>query len=198
MASLEKRGRSFRIAFRYQGIKYARAVSTRNEKAAQATLARLEDNLHRLELGTLAPPEGGDLAGFLLADGRVKQTPTASDAAPPPQPETLTLAALFADFWAKLPADSLEQSTITGMKIHQRRLEKHFRKDFLIQSLTLTQLQAYVERRSRDDGASRPQGDRGHDQEGHRHASDRLELGPATRADRQVVSLEGTQVPKGN
>ncbi len=38
------------------------------------------------------------------------------------------------------------------MKIHQRQLEKHFRKDFLIPSLTLTDLQGYVERRSRDNG----------------------------------------------
>lgn len=127
MASLEKRGRSFRIVFRYGGINYARALSTRNEKAAQATLARLEDNLHRLELGTLAAPEGGDLAGFLLSDGRVNRTlaPTVSD--PTPAPEALTLAAMFALFWTKLPAGSLEKTTITGMKVHQRQLEKHFR-----------------------------------------------------------------------
>jgi integrase len=152
MASLEKRGRSFRIIFRHGGIKYARALNTRNERAAQATLARLEDNLHRLELGTLGPPDNGDLAGFLLSDGRSKRPAASSAAGPPPQPETLTLAALFADFWNKLPADSLEQSTITGMKIHQRRLEKHFGKAFLIPSLTLTHLQDYVERRSRDYG----------------------------------------------
>ena len=152
MASLEKRGRSFRIVFRYGGIKYNRALGTKNEKAAQATLARLEDNLHRLELGTLAPPEGADLAGFLTADGRVKETRSSAVAAGPQESLALTLAALFADFWAKLPVGSLEQSTITGMKIHQRQLEKHFRKDFLISSLTLTNLQDYVERRSRDVG----------------------------------------------
>ncbi len=74
MASLEKRGRSFRIVFRYGGIKYARALEhSRTRKPPQATLARLEDNLHRLELGTLTPPDGDDLAGFLLSDGRLKQ-----------------------------------------------------------------------------------------------------------------------------
>jgi hypothetical protein len=99
----------------------------------------LEDNLHRLELGTLVLPEDSDLASFLLSDGRVKRTSLPSVAARPPEPATLTLAALFADFWGQLPAGSLEQSTITGMKIHQRQLQKHFRKVFLIQSLTLTQ-----------------------------------------------------------
>jgi integrase len=151
MASLEKRGRSFRIVFRYQGIKYTKSLSTRSEKAADAAFARLEDNLHRLELGTLEPPDGQELAGFLLGDGRAKSlAPT--DASLPTEPETLTLAALFATFWAMLPDGSLEQTTVTGMEIHQRQLEKHFHRDFLIGSLTLTQLQEYVERRSQDKG----------------------------------------------
>jgi hypothetical protein len=46
MASLEQFGRTFRMIFRYNGIKYARALSTRNEKASQATSVRLEGNLH--------------------------------------------------------------------------------------------------------------------------------------------------------
>lgn len=41
---------------------------------------------------------------------------------------------------------------MTGMEIHQRQLEKYLGKDFLIASLTLTHLQGYVERRSRDPG----------------------------------------------
>lgn len=72
MALLEKRGRSFRIVFRYAGIRYARALSTQSENAAKAALARMLDNLHRLELGTLSLPDGGDLAGFLLSDGRAR------------------------------------------------------------------------------------------------------------------------------
>ncbi len=152
MAMLEKRGRSFRIIFRHQGIRYARALSTRSKKTADAALARLEDNLHRLELGTLQLPEGGELAAFLLGDGRSKPARASSATPLPCEPETLTLAALFQAFWRTLPAGSLEQSTVTGMEIHQRQLEKHFRKDFLLGSLTLTQLQEYVERRSHDEG----------------------------------------------
>ena len=72
MASLEKRGRTFRVVFRYQGEKYTRALSTRSEIAAKAALARLEDNLHRLELGTLSLPTGGDLISYLVGDGATK------------------------------------------------------------------------------------------------------------------------------
>lgn len=53
MASLERRNGSFRIVFRYAGRKFGRSLKTANEKAATACLARLEDNLRRLELGTL-------------------------------------------------------------------------------------------------------------------------------------------------
>jgi integrase len=47
---------------------------------------------------------------------------------------------------------SLEESTISGMKIHQRQLERHFGKTFLIQSLSLSKLQEYVQKRSKDEG----------------------------------------------
>ena len=48
MATMEKRGRSFRIIFRYAGVRYVRALSARDERAA--TRSRLDDHLHRLEL----------------------------------------------------------------------------------------------------------------------------------------------------
>ena len=152
MASLEKRGQSFRVVFRYRGVKYARALNTRDERAAAACLSRLQDNLHRLELGTLDPPIGADLASFLLSDGRIQHQPLSRSSASACMPDTLTLRALFDEYFSKLPDGSLEPPTIYGMKVHQRRLERHFHKDFLITRLTLTQLQGYVETRSRDIG----------------------------------------------
>ncbi|BBO34264.1 tyrosine-type recombinase/integrase [Lacipirellula parvula] len=153
MASLEKRGSAYRVVFRYAGIKYARSLETKSEKAAQAALARLEDNLHRLQLGTLQAPDHGDLAGFLLADGRTHSI-AFSVAVPSqtPAPTGLTLASLLERFWTNLPEGSLEKSTIAGMKIHQRQLEKHFGKTLFIQSLTLSQLQGYIKERSKDKG----------------------------------------------
>lgn len=151
MASLEKRGRSYRIVFRYGGTKYARALNTRSETAAQATLARLEDTIHRLELGTLQLPADTDVVGFLLSDGRPQARATrAAESSSVIGP--LTLSNLFAAYWGALPEGNLEQSTITGMKIHQRQLEKHFGKTFTIASLTLSNLQGYIEKRSRDKG----------------------------------------------
>lgn len=151
MASLEKRGQSFRIVFRYGGIKYGRSLETTSERTAQAALARLEDNLHRLQIGTLEIPPQGDLASFLLADGRLRPT-KAKKSATIQSDDATTLASLFTQFWGNLPEGSLEKSTIDGMRIHQRQLEKHFGKSQLVQSLTLTQLQDYVAERSKDKG----------------------------------------------
>ncbi len=85
MVSLEKRGRAYRIVFRYAGVKYTRALSTRNEQAAEAALARLVDNLHRLEHD---PPDDGDLASFLLSDA-------VGSAAFPSAPRTVSRRAAF-------------------------------------------------------------------------------------------------------
>ena len=68
MASLEQRGKSFLI-IRFKGQRFTRCLRTRDEKVATAALHRLEDNLRRVELGTLTVPESLDPADFLLADG---------------------------------------------------------------------------------------------------------------------------------
>jgi hypothetical protein len=115
MATLEKRGRHFRIVFSYGNRKFSRSLKTASEGAAQATLARVEDNLHRLSLGTIALPEGADLATFLLTDGRSQQQPVPAQAAAP----SLSLTALFDAYFSKLPEGSLEEVTIVGMKTYR-------------------------------------------------------------------------------
>lgn len=151
MASLEQRGNSFRIVFRYAGVKYARSLETKNERTAQAALARLEDNLHRLHIGTLEAPPADDLAAFLLADGRLQ--PRLSAASPQaPTAAATTLAGLFTQFWGNLPDGSLEKTTVAGMKTHERQLKEHFGADVFVHSLTLSKLQGYVKRRAQDDG----------------------------------------------
>ena len=57
MASLEKRPHGYRVVFMFRGEKIARSLQTKDPKQAKATLARMEDTLRRLELGTLLMPE---------------------------------------------------------------------------------------------------------------------------------------------
>lgn len=70
MASLEQRNGNYRVVFRLNGDKFSRSLHTDNETAATASLARLEDNLRRVELGTLSIPVNADIPTFLLSDAR--------------------------------------------------------------------------------------------------------------------------------
>ena len=66
MASLEQRSGRFRVVFRFAGRKFNRSLKTANRMEAASSLARLEDNLRRLELGTLVLPDHSDVASFLF------------------------------------------------------------------------------------------------------------------------------------
>src|SRR5947209_15875056 len=63
MAWLERRGRKYRLSFRYNGQMYRHSLGTADELEAGACLARLEEGIRLLERGRLErPAAGADLA----------------------------------------------------------------------------------------------------------------------------------------
>lgn len=144
MASLEKRPHGYRVVFMFRGEKIARSLQTKDPKQAKATLARMEDTLRRIELGTLPLPEGTDIATFLLSDGNLT--------AKPRNDKPLTLTQIFDAYFANLPAGANEQTTIDGMRLHQRHLERLIGTDFPVQRLTTSDLQTFIEKRSKEKG----------------------------------------------
>ncbi len=99
MASIEQRGKSFRIIFRFEGQRYTRSLVTRSEKVALGALHRLEDNLRRVELGTLTIPPDVDAADFLLSDG----TQTGVEKPAPTRSPIRTLGKLCESYLASMP-----------------------------------------------------------------------------------------------
>jgi integrase len=144
MASLEKRADNFRIVFRFGGRKFSRALKTHSDKAATVCLARLEDNLRRLDLGTLALPDGADIASFLLSDGKIDGKPRA--------PAACSLAHLLDGYVVSLKAGGLEQTTLDCIGIHVRHLKRVMGEHFPIRSLELQHLQDYVDERAKAKG----------------------------------------------
>jgi integrase len=144
MASLEKRSGRYRISFRFGGQKFSRSLRTKDEREARASLARLEDNVRRSQLGTLMIPEGADIPTYLLSDGNLSAKPTAQ--------ACLTLEALLDEFFDTLPVRSLEQSTVAGMKIHRGHLLRILGPRFQVRKLTPRDLQGYVKQRSTEEG----------------------------------------------
>lgn len=142
MASLETHYGRFRIVFRFGGRKYCRSLKTDNPRTAKAALARLEDNLTRVEIGQLILPEGADLATFLLSDGRLEQRQTVSDNL------LRTLGEMFDAFLAQLTPGALEPTTERCLRIHIAHLARVMGKQSLLRSVDLRDLQNYVDHRA--------------------------------------------------
>jgi hypothetical protein len=68
MATLERRQNQYRIVLRLNGKKFRRSIQTVSEVEVQGALARINDNLRRIELGLLAPLQGADVITYLLSD----------------------------------------------------------------------------------------------------------------------------------
>jgi len=144
MASLEKRNDSYRIVFRFGGQKFSRSLKTNDETSAALSLARLEDNLRRFELGTLTVEPEDDIASVLLSSGRINKRPTAA--------RTETIESLLDQHLANIPEGSIEASTRTMLAIHVRHLKRLLGKRTPTTKIDLSDLQAYVNKRSKEPG----------------------------------------------
>ncbi|HZZ27254.1 MAG TPA: site-specific integrase [Pirellulales bacterium] len=144
MATLEKRSGKYRVIFYFGRERFARSLKTNNQREALASLARLDDNLRRVELGLLTPPDDVDLVSFLLSDGRVQGKPSMAP--------IRTLGALFKNYFASIPVAALEQTTRDGMEIHVNHLKRILGSHCSIPELEGADLQRYIEQRSRGKG----------------------------------------------
>lgn len=138
MASLEKRGKAYRIIFRFDGHRFTHGLGTRSEKVALSALDRLEDNLRRAQFGTVSRPLGADPAVFLLSDGAAT---TARPRSRTSQPAIRTLKQLLDSDLDSMPDGSIEASTRKGLKIHFRHIKRVLGANFLIVSLDIAELQ---------------------------------------------------------
>ena len=146
MASIELRGNSYRIVFRYQRQKFNRSLKTDNANTANACLARVEDNLRRLDMGLIAVPEGADVGQFLLSDGRAPTRPAHH------AEQIRTLGALLDKFWASIESQRLEDTTNHCIKVHIGHLKRAFGPNRRLNTIGLGTLQEYVDTRAEAKG----------------------------------------------
>ncbi len=144
MASIELRNGTYRIVFRYGGQKFARSLKTTELSEANLALARLQDNLRRVELGTLVIEPGADLATYLLSSGAFSQKAKVD--------KTPLLGELLDRYYASIPQASLEKSTWKMLQIHLRHLKRLIGIRTRPASFSLNHLQAYVNARSAEPG----------------------------------------------
>ncbi len=145
MASLENRkDGGYRIVFRHSGRKFSRSLATKSERTAKAALARFEDNLHRLKIGTLTIPQGADLVTFLLSDGTLHQSPKSLS--------VVTLSELLDSYKNDLPDNSIEENTRKMIEIHIRHLERLIGERTHVQAIDQKKIQEYINDRSKERG----------------------------------------------
>lgn len=132
------------VCLRVGDQRFRRSLKTTIEKEADGAVACVEENLRLLERGRLEIPPDADVVSFLLSNGRVT--------APLVIPEQISLRDLFTRYFGAIPEGSLEPVTIYNMKLHQKRLEERFGPGYAIRTLTVGDLQEYIENRSKDRG----------------------------------------------
>lgn len=134
----------YHVSFRFGGHKFKRSLRTSKAKEAQARLERLEENIRLVEAGRIEIAVDADIPTFLLSDGKLNAKVVVAP--------SLKLEELFGRFFGNLPEGHLEETTLEGMHVHKRHLVRVFGSRFLVQKLTLTNLQDYVSHLSKEPG----------------------------------------------
>ncbi|MEQ9379502.1 MAG: site-specific integrase [Pirellulales bacterium] len=135
----------YHIAFRLGDQKLKKSLRTSDLRTAEARLHQLEENIRLLDKGRIVVPEDADLLEFLLSDGKL-------DGKTEAKTKLRTLKQFGDAFMASIPEGSLEAATLKGMEIHLNHLYRVLKKSFPLITLTLGDLQGYVDSRSQDPG----------------------------------------------
>lgn len=142
MAGLELRNGRYNLILRFGGKRIIRSLKTSDESVALAKKLRVEENIGLIESGRLSIPDDADIVTFLLSDGKLARTPVLR--------ESLTLESFFKQFFDSIPEGNLEETTLNGMRIHERHLLRLLGKRFEVNQLSPQHLQDYVSKRSKE------------------------------------------------
>ncbi len=144
MAWIEQRGGQFHLGVRLGSQKLKRSLKTADPDEARDIADRVERRLKLIERGDLVVPPDADLLTFLISDGKLSN---------PAQIKIgLTLGDLCAKFLEELPPNSLEQNTVYTVKIHLAHIKRVLGERLRVDSLSFSDLQRYVDKRSADIG----------------------------------------------
>jgi integrase len=143
MASLQKKGDCWYCQFLYQGKRHTFTVGKVSDDEAETKAGQVDYLLMRLKQNLLQLPIGIDIVTFLQFDGK-----------PPhdtPERDVLTLGDLR-DRYLEAHQESLEESTLDGIRLHFRHLVGTLGEGFPMPDLSLADLQRHVNQRAKKRG----------------------------------------------
>jgi hypothetical protein len=157
MAFLEQRGHRFRLIFRFRGVRYTHSLHTTDQREADAILGGVERTLLQIQQRLLFVPEQVDPKEFILASGQPAQSkslPSTNGAKQVDSPlqSTLTFKRLSEQYLETLAIGAVEPSSLCTIRVHLRHLEETLGATFAITTLTQANLQAHINRRTKDTG----------------------------------------------
>jgi integrase len=132
----------YRIHFRYGSKQYHKSLLTDDETKAQSLKATIDETLHDLKRGRVTLPPDADFWTFVFSGGKLTQLPSA--------PDPLTLEELFTRYEELLPPGALEANSLATYHLHKGHLLRGLGGKRAAQSLTLTDVQGYANRRSKE------------------------------------------------
>jgi integrase len=141
MAGVRKKGNGYHCTFRFRGQRFYFALGDVTEEQARARGVEVDEILGLIERGRLTVPDGVPLEDFVAAGGKV---PVVSA-----RPETTTARQLFDRYLETHANGTVEDSSLRTARTHLNQLAGSVGDRFRIQSLTLADLQAHLERRRR-------------------------------------------------
>jgi integrase len=137
---LDRKSGYYYIRFRHGEMSFKRSLKTRDRREANAIRGRVTETILLVERGRLEIPSNADPGIFLLSDGKRNGKPE--------KPKVRTLRDLFRVYNDELPEGAKEKTTLIGERRHPRFFKKHLGATTVAQSLTVADVQAYVEKRS--------------------------------------------------
>lgn len=151
MASLqhEPTGK-FHIVFRVQGKRIKRSLGTDIESKAIARRDEIQETIDLIKRGKLSVPNDVSLADFVMADGDLQAIAKKADdsANGLASKKRATIESMFADYFESMPPDSIEDTTLKTMRIHQRHLLRILKGKSELTTVTGQTLQKYVNTRA--------------------------------------------------
>jgi integrase len=142
MASLQKKGNSFYCQFLHLGKRHTVTVGPVSLEEADAFAGKVEYLLLRIRQKLIHVPPGVAITDFILQDGKVPEPE-----APPVEP--ITFRQLRERYLETVQNGALEENSLDTLRMHLRHFERTLGQGFLMQQLSLADLQRHVNQRAR-------------------------------------------------
>jgi integrase len=131
------------IRFRYGKTPFKRALRLEDDREAERVCAQIEETLKDLKRGRLVMPADAEPGAFILSGGKLTGKPT-------PPPKQLTVDDLLELYRENFPVAAKAKTTLLTEAIHRKHLVRVLGQKTLVNTLTSSHIQKYVNQRAEE------------------------------------------------